>query len=241
MRRVDAARGGEAVPLPPLCRGRPGRRPGGRPAPYRRRTAARRRWREDRHAAVAGLRLRCAGRSADRHRRRAAFRRRQSAARQWRRDRVACRRQPRPAGPGRAADPQRRPGMATGRQGPAASRRRPARQGGGQGRHHRAARPAGDPRSLVPRRRDGAAARRRRGTGAPARRRAAPAARAHPGARVLSRGQPIAVLPRSQAVLVHRQQSDADEAHAGQHRRGRRDDDRPRRRQGRPRLCARSW
>ena len=130
--------------------------------------------------------------------------------------------------------------MATGRQGPAASRRRAARQGSRQGRHHRAARPPGDPRPFVPRRRDGAAAGRCCGIGAPARRRAATAQRAHPGARLLSRGQPIAVLPRSQAVLVHRQQSDADEAHAGQHRRGRRDDDRPRRRQGRSRLCPRA-
>ena len=80
MRRVDAARGGEAVPLPPLAAAARA----GDLAAVRRLIAEGQPLddggADDRHAAVAGLCLRRAGRRADGHRRRAAFRRRQSAA-----------------------------------------------------------------------------------------------------------------------------------------------------------------
>ena len=76
--------------------------------------------------------------------------------------------------------------------------------------------------------------RRRRRPGPPAGPAPRAAAHARHRARLLSAG----LLPRSQAVLVHRQQSDRDAEDAGQHRRHHPGDDRPGRRAGRPRQHA---
>ena len=241
MRRVDEARGGKPGRVAAAARrGGASGRPRGGPAPARRRPAGRRK---------------AARRAARRSGRPAPATRRPTARMAIAEALLAAGANPRhdnggetalhaaagarPAGAGRVADPRRRPGMAGRRQGPAAARRRPARQGGRQGRDHRAARPAGDPRS----------------------RRSAPPSRHCSGGDVAGLARLLDAEPRllRERILepeCYREASRSQyfrdpklfwfiannptlmQTHAGQHRRDRRDDDRPRRRPGRPRLCA---